>query len=52
MEDVLEYHGRLDGKCFSCFYRRRFSDRLGCYSFEIIPGSLRWSENGDKTSKG
>jgi hypothetical protein len=48
MEEVLEYRSRLDGRFFSCLYKRVFSDRLGCYSFELVPGSLRWSENGNK----
>jgi len=48
MEEVFEYRSRLDGRVFCCLYRRLFIERLGCYLFEMIPGSLRWSENGNK----
>ena len=50
MEEVFEYRSRLDGRVFWCLYKIVFSDRLGCYLFEMIPGSLRWSENGDKAN--
>jgi hypothetical protein len=52
MENVLEYRSWLDGRFFSCLYKRIFSDRLGCYLFEMVPGSLRWSDDGDKANQG
>lgn len=51
MPEIFKYQSWLDGGAFWCLYKRRFSARLGCYLFEMVPGSLRWSDNGDKASQ-
>ena len=52
MVEIFEYQSRLDGRAFWCLYKKQFSARLGCYQFEMVPGSLRWSDNGDKANQG
>jgi hypothetical protein len=42
MESIVEFRSSLDGRIYTCLYRRAYSERCGCYSFMMIPGSLRW----------
>ena len=51
MEAILEYISRLDGNTYRCLYKREYSERLGCYTLMMVPGSLRWIENGNQTDK-
>src|SRR5262249_37181504 len=51
-EEVFEYCSRLDGRLFSCLYKSVFSDRHGCYLVKMVPGSLRWSDDGNKANQG
>jgi hypothetical protein len=51
LEAILEYTSRLDGNTYRCLYKREYSERLGCYTLMMVPGSLRWIENGNQTDK-
>jgi hypothetical protein len=51
MEAILEYTSRLDGKSYTCLYAREYNERLRCYTLMMVPGSLRWIENGNQTDK-
>lgn len=51
MEAVLEYNSKLEGRAYRCLYKREYSERLGCYTLKMVPGSLKWVENGDQTYK-
>jgi len=43
--EILEFQGELDGRAYSCLYRRTYSERLHCYELAMAPGSLRWADN-------
>lgn len=42
METIIEFRSSLDGRSYTCQYRRTYSECLGCYAFTMVPGSLRW----------
>ena len=51
MEATLEYVSNLDGRLYRCLYIRDYDERLRCYTLKMVPGSLRWLENGNQTDK-
>ncbi|HKA16829.1 MAG TPA: hypothetical protein VKN18_00800 [Blastocatellia bacterium] len=34
--------GKSDGHRYMAIYRSRFSEKLGAWEFELVPGTLRW----------
>ena len=47
METITEYINQLDGRGYSCLYRTFYDEELHAMAVEMVPGSLRWEENGD-----
>jgi hypothetical protein len=50
MDGIIEFRSSLDGRSYSCLYRRTYSESLGCYAFTMVPGSFRWESlsSGEK----
>lgn len=42
MESIIEFKSSLDGRSYSCQYRRMYSESVGCDILTMVPGSLRW----------
>jgi hypothetical protein len=43
--EIFEFKSELDGRSYTCLYKRTYSERLHCYEVALIPGSLRWENN-------
>jgi hypothetical protein len=50
MDGIIEFRGSLDGRSYSCQYRRTYHESLQCYAFTMVPGSLSWESitSGDE----
>lgn len=42
MESIIEFRSSLDGRSYSCQYRRTYSENVRCDTLTMVPGSLRW----------
>jgi hypothetical protein len=51
MEALVEYISMLEGRRYRCLYTREYSRQQGYFVLKMVPGSLRWIENGNQTDK-
>jgi hypothetical protein len=42
---VREYKGISNGRPYTCQYSKRYCEYLGCYTFKIVHGTIKWGDD-------